>query len=96
MSPENTEPTYSRTGPGATGGRLPLNAASEQSYSESERLYKLAVGTLEVLDAEREETGVDEWDESDPRCFLYNAATAVVERSQYGDENLDLCLSILA
>lgn len=36
-------------------------------------LSKLA---LEVLDAERERTGVDEWDEADIRCYLYDAATA--------------------
>jgi hypothetical protein len=29
---------------------------------------------LGALDAERERTDVDEWDESDPRCALYNAA----------------------
>lgn len=44
------------------------------------RLKLLAAATLSVLDAERARTGVDEWDESDQRCFLYNAATAIIER----------------
>jgi len=39
----------------------------------------LADLAIEVLDAEREATGVDEWDESDTRCYLYNAAYAVIE-----------------
>jgi hypothetical protein len=48
--------------------------------SDGERLILLAKAALNVLDIEREETGVDEWDESDPRCFLYNAASAITER----------------
>lgn len=39
-------------------------------------LARLAV---EVLDNERAATGVDEWDESDPRCYLYNAAYAWID-----------------
>lgn len=39
-------------------------------------LAKLAV---EVLEAERERTGVDEWDEADVRCYLYDAAYAWIE-----------------
>lgn len=62
-------------------------------YTESERLYRLAKGVLEILDAERQRTGVDEWDESDHRCFLYNAAYAVIERNvRGGDQHLDDCL----
>lgn len=39
----------------------------------------LARAVIAALDRDRERTGVDEWDESDERCYLYNAAYAVVE-----------------
>jgi hypothetical protein len=39
----------------------------------------LAELAIEILDAERAATGVDDWDESDQRCYLYNAAYAVLE-----------------
>jgi len=67
--------------------------SGQSAFSESERLARLAVGVLEVLDEERRRTGVDEWDEADVRCFLYNAASAVIDRTQYGDAHLDDCLS---
>lgn len=38
----------------------------------------LARQALEALDADRERTGVDEWDESDHRCELYNLAAEVL------------------
>jgi hypothetical protein len=64
------------------------------------RLKLLAAATLSVLDTERIETGVDEWDESDQRCYLYNAATAIIERdanAQYvnveaAEQQIDDCL----
>lgn len=34
----------------------------------------LAEGARRILDDERARTDVDEWDESDPRCFAMNAA----------------------
>lgn len=49
-----------------------------RDYME-EALHHIADLAIEVLDAEREATGVDEWDESDTRCYLYNAAYAVRE-----------------
>jgi hypothetical protein len=56
-----------------------------------QRLVGLAKLAIEVLDAEREQTGVDEWDESDLRCYLYNAAYAVIEgRPEDADEELGL------
>lgn len=42
-------------------------------------LTALATRATAVLDADRKRTGVDEWDESDRRCYLYNAAAAVLE-----------------
>lgn len=41
---------------------------------------RIALAVVEVLDADRARTGVDvEWDESDPRGALYNAAYAFLE-----------------
>lgn len=56
----------------------PVSVGDEER--KPDRLVLLAKGALHILDNEREATGVDEWDESDPRCFLYNAATAILER----------------
>lgn len=44
----------------------------------NDKMRELAELAIEVLDNERKDTGVDEWDESDPRCFLYNAAAEVL------------------
>ncbi len=64
------------------------------------RLKLLAAATLSVLNTERIETGVDEWDESDQRCYLYNAATAIIERdanarytsAEDAETQIDACL----
>lgn len=50
-----------------------------QSNIDGRVAQVLAELAIEVLDNERVATDVDEWDESDPRCYLYNAATAVIE-----------------
>lgn len=49
-------------------------------HEADRRLTLLAVATRAELDRQREESGVDEWDESDSRCYLYNAAEAILER----------------
>jgi hypothetical protein len=44
----------------------------------------VAENVLYVLERERRATGVDEWDESDPRCLLYNdACEALGETAAY-------------
>lgn len=47
-------------------------------YGYKARLQELAHLALLVLDTERDRTGIDGWDESDPRCVLYNEAWIVV------------------
>lgn len=70
--------------------RIIADLIEGETEAERARLYALAAIVLDYLDGVREETGVDEWDESDPRCDVYNAATAVVERDrQDGDEHMD-------
>jgi hypothetical protein len=64
------------------------------------RLKLLSAATLSVLDTERLETGVDEWDEADQRCYLYNAASAIIERdanaayvsAEAAERQIDDCL----
>jgi hypothetical protein len=65
---------------GSDSALLTLRIEVERRERAERRLQALARAARAELDRQREETGVDEWDESDSRCYLYNAAEAILER----------------
>jgi len=86
-----TEPSAGEAGTGVSADRT-LTGVIAERQRERNRLHRLAGALRRVLDDQRAETGVDEWDESDFRCYAYNAAEAVLERGIHGDARLDECL----
>lgn len=59
---------------GVDTGELTVAPGSPLGRARAEDRRAIGDRLLQALDTEREATGVDEWDESDRRCFLYNAA----------------------
>lgn len=60
------------------GAQADVTEAWDALMADRARLIDLAEQALDVLERERVATGVDEWDEADPRCLLYCAAWEVL------------------
>lgn len=54
-------------------------------FVTASELRDIAEQALDVLERERRATGVDEWDESDPRALLYSAAYDILGEDGYTD-----------
>jgi hypothetical protein len=59
---------------GVDTGELTVAPGSPLGRARAEDRHAIGDRLLKALDVERDATDVDEWDESDHRCFLYNAA----------------------
>jgi hypothetical protein len=65
-------------------------AESEQADLEQFTSDEVAAMTLEVLETYRRQEGIEEWDEADTRCALYNEAWR-----QLGDEQANAIIGAM-